>query len=153
MNWTQAIIVAVPVAAGFITWALNERSKRRSEEFVRRARLYEELSESLERMFSEGEPLDGPELSLRLNQLFAKLALYAPDNVYLAVKDSLVDQTAYGGDVKPVVYHELRKSLFGKHTSLSVEDMQVHLNVTPLAPRASVAKLTSASSRAPGDVE
>jgi hypothetical protein len=111
-----------------------EEFKRRLElefeDHVRRRRLYEDLSNSLEQVFGSGEMLDRTAISLLMNKLFAMLALYAPDDVYIAVKNAVLNKKIYGRDVKPVIYHALRKSLLGERTSLEANDLIDHLDVT-----------------------
>jgi hypothetical protein len=76
----------------------------------------------------QDERADGENLSLTINKLFAKLALYAPDHVYLAVKEALIDRgIVFGRDVKPKIYSALRKALFGQNTQLECKDLVPHI--------------------------
>lgn len=88
----------------------------------RRRKLFEELSEYLEEIFKT----EGDELSLKMNKLFGLLALYAPDDVYKSLKQSL-DGTVVPNKVKPTVYSALRKSLFGADTNLNEDDLIKHI--------------------------
>ena len=47
MDWTQLLVVGFTAAVGFVTWGLNERSKRRFEDYTRREARYVQLVRSL----------------------------------------------------------------------------------------------------------
>jgi hypothetical protein len=68
-----------------------------------------------------------------MNKIFAKLVLYAPDDVYLGVKGAILGKDVYGADVKPIIYHALRKTLFGE-TKVEPKDI-LHWNVKHLPAR------------------
>ena len=98
---------------------------------MRRRKIYEGLVDSLEEFFGSDTSKPGENLSLQINKLFSVLALYAPDDVYRACKESLITgSTVFGKDVKPVVYAAIRKSLFGQTTSLQAKDLVDHINAT-----------------------
>ena len=99
-----------------------------SSDQAKRRQLYDDLSGFIEGTFGSGEIRTKDELSLAANSLFAKLALYAPDEVYLAVKIAIVDKgIVVGKDVKPTIYCALRKSLFGKETKMECGDFVPHI--------------------------
>ena len=47
MDWTQLLVVGFTAAVGFVTWGLNERSKRRFEDYTRREARYVQLVRGL----------------------------------------------------------------------------------------------------------
>lgn len=57
MDWTQVIVVAVTISAGFATWGLTERNKRRFEDYTRREARYDQLVRSIRGFQAEaGDP-------------------------------------------------------------------------------------------------
>ena len=95
---------------------------------VKRRQLYDEFSGFIEEAFGSGQLKTKADLSLALNRLFGKLALYGPDDVYLKLKDALIDRGIVSGkDVKPQIYCALRKSLWGDSTKLKAGDFVPHI--------------------------
>ena len=72
--------------------------------------------------------------SFTLNKLFGRLALYAPDDVYLGLNKIFVNEVI-PNIAKPKMYYVLRKSLFGDETNLTENDFSKHINATPLGKR------------------
>lgn len=89
----------------------------------RRHELFEQFSTSIENMFGK----DDGDLSLELNKLYGLLALYAPDDVYLSIKNTLEGQAVRAQDAKPIIYAALRNNLFGTNTNLAVADFHKHV--------------------------
>ena len=135
MDSTGVVAIAGSVVVVVITWGLTEYSKRRAEHLARQSKIYDELVEAIEPIFADGPLRDSSDLSLLMNTLFARLALYAPDDVYLALKRELVGRPVYGVDAKPVIYGALRKSLFRRRTSLKASDLVDHLGAEHLPSR------------------
>jgi hypothetical protein len=132
----QTILVSVisgSVTSIIVAFFLNQKLEKfkaeldlASKEHANRRRLYDELSTLMEDLFGD-IPKDADQ-SLEVNKLFGKLALYAPDEVYIALKEALIDQgVLYGRDVKPKVYCALRRSLFGEKTKLETQDFVPHI--------------------------
>jgi hypothetical protein len=113
---------------------LEEHKRKLELEFgdqVKRRVLYEEVTTALENAFGSGRPKTAEELTFAMNRLFARLALSAPDDIYLATKEALIDRgTVYGKDAKPRIYYAIRKSLFGDSTKLGVADLVPHISAT-----------------------
>lgn len=102
---------------------------------IRLRKLYEELTMSFEEIFGRMDHQTPAELAIAMNKVFALLALYAPDDVYRHIKDlfySKDGKTVYARDFRPVVYHAMRKSLFGDATSLEPRDLVDNLETKPL---------------------
>ena len=94
----------------------------------KRRTLFEQFSDSMENMFKGKDN----ELSIELNRLYGLLSLYAPDDVYLEIKNTLDGQNLKPEEVKPIIYHALRKELFGTDTKLKVEDIHKHISATKI---------------------
>jgi hypothetical protein len=77
----------------------------------------------------KGSPAD---LSRKIHKQFGLLALYAPDEVYRRLKETFYNKTVYAKDVRPPVYHALRKSLFKTQTQLEPTDFVDNLQIQPL---------------------
>ncbi len=73
--------------------------KMEFDDEVRKRKLYEELSGSIEDIFG-GTEIDH---SMALNKLFGILALYAPDSVYTSLKSSL-EGVVLPGEVCVAIY-------------------------------------------------
>jgi len=81
MDWTQVTVVAVTLVAGFMTWVLNERSKRRFEDYTRREARYVELVNSIRGFHVETGSRETKERFLTELEL---LWLYGSDEVIRA---------------------------------------------------------------------
>jgi hypothetical protein len=95
----------------------------------KRRELFEQFSDSLENMFRG----DDSALSLELNKLYGLLTLYAPDSVYVSIKNTLEGKRVEAKDAKPIIYYALRKELFGTDTKLEVEDLHKHVSAQPVS--------------------
>ena len=98
---------------------------------VRKRKLYEDLSNSIEDIFGD-EDRESINYSLALNKLFGLLALYAPDDVYISLKNSL-EGVVMPGDVKPIIYEALRKDLLKSSTKLTSTDLIKHFEANALS--------------------
>ena len=78
MDWTQVMIVVLTLLGGFVTWSLNERSKRAQEDYVRREARYSNLVASLRGFTVDGQSREQKEAFLaELNLCW----LYCSDEV------------------------------------------------------------------------
>ncbi len=81
------------VLVTFVTSLWLEKHKAKlelaSKDEAKRRQLYQRVSTLIEDIFGSGPHPSKAELSLEINKLFGKLALYAPDDVYRALKDAL----------------------------------------------------------------
>ncbi|WP_026679364.1 hypothetical protein [Fictibacillus gelatini] len=77
-EYLSIIITVLSVVAGFITWVLNERSKRKQESFKRKEERYAELIRSI-----KGFYVDSSDTTLITNFLdqVNLCWLYCPDNI------------------------------------------------------------------------
>ena len=60
MDWSQVLAVILTAIGGFVLWFLNETSKRRFEDYVRREQHYAELVKAL-----RGFHISAPDLEAR----------------------------------------------------------------------------------------
>jgi len=81
VDWSQIGVVVLMVAAGVFTWGLNEKSKRRFEDYVRREARYVELVRSIRGFHAQSEDRDTKERFLVELEL---CWLYGSDDVIRA---------------------------------------------------------------------
>jgi len=132
------VVLSSAITAVFVSVILGYFLKRKVEAYKkelelkleqsisiqsRQREMYEKISEDLEEIFTE----ESDKLSLKLNKLFGKLALWAPDDVYNSLKKQL-EGHLYPEEIKPILYLTMRKAIFGDNTILAEEDLIKHIN-------------------------
>lgn len=143
MTWDAALDFFkffLPLAGGAFAWFWNERRKRISEEFERKAQKYLALIESLEGFYVDVNPEDGRRLKATFLQELNKSWLYCSDDVIrkaYAFLNTVHTKEKQTSEVKERAVGELmlavRRDLLARKpisvTSLSPSDFQ-HLTVT-----------------------
>lgn len=96
----------------------NDKSQRR--------KVYEELSSLIEEILLLEPNID---CALKINKIFGLLAIYAPDDVYLNVKNAIpCDKYVDVTELRPALYCALRKDIFQNDTSIVQKDIAVHFS-------------------------
>lgn len=86
--------------------------------------IYEELSGLVENVLL-GDP--NTNYALQVNKVLGLVAIYAPDDVYLKVRQAFpVDRFARAQEIKQVIYSALRKDIFREETVLVEKDIAQH---------------------------
>lgn len=86
IDYIPLLITLITVTTGFITWGLNERSKRKQEGYKRKEEHYTELIKSLKGFYVNSNNKDLKEVFLEQVNL---CWMYCPDDVVIKIYDFL----------------------------------------------------------------
>jgi hypothetical protein len=133
LDWTQLIVVGLTVLAGLATWLLNERSKRRVEDYARRETRYASLIKSI-RAFQVGS--EDREAKLEFLSELDLCWLYGSDDVIRAayallrtMKDDVastpVERSEAAGHLALAIREDLLRRAPLQRTSLKAADFEL----------------------------
>jgi Pyruvate/2-oxoacid:ferredoxin oxidoreductase delta subunit len=86
IDYIPLLITLITIITGFITWGLNERSKRKQEGYKRKEEHYTELIKSLKGFYVNSNNKDLKEVFLEQVNL---CWMYCPDDVVIKIYDFL----------------------------------------------------------------
>lgn len=84
IDYIPLLITLITIITGFITWGLNERSKRKQEGYKRKEEHYTELIKSLKGFYVNSNNKDLKEVFLEQVNL---CWMYCPDDVVIKIYD------------------------------------------------------------------
>lgn len=107
--------IFIPAISAITAWFLNERSKRLSEEFIRKEERYKKLLESIEGFTPDNK--NKPELRKHFLKELQLSWLYCPDEVIIAVNNFIDEMQKEDSNMKLAIQNiifSIRKDLLSR---------------------------------------